>query len=216
MLSISVHANIQPALHALGVAEHQQVPFATALMLTRLGLTAQAKAREELPVRFPDAMARGGHGMRWVSRGIRVEQATKANQQAVVYTDQWFMSFQEAGGTKRPLQGFANVSAFQAVTHTAWMAIPHGKLKHGGIRWTPSQALKEPRTFVNQFRNSWWFIGQRIHTRSYPLAVLYVLKPTVQVEPRFGLAETTQAVVRDSDLAREFNSAMTEAVRTSR
>ncbi len=216
MLSITANVDVGPAIQALDAVQTRQVPFAVALMLTRLARSAQEQARQELPTRFPDAVARGGRGMRWISQGIRVEQATKTDPRATVYTDQWFMAFQEEGGIKRPIQGVAGLNAFQQVTHTAFMAIPHGPLKHGGIRWSPSEVLQQPRTFVNQFRNSWWFIGQRIHGRRYPFAVLYVLKPTVQVEPRFGLAETTQSVVRDTDLAKEFNAAMSDAVRTSR
>jgi hypothetical protein len=203
MLSVSIQANVQPALRALGVAEHQQVPFATALMLTRLAQSAQEKARAELAGRFPDAVARGGRGLRWVSQGIRIEPATKANQQATVYDRDWFMFFQESGGEKRPI-------------HSAFMAIPHGKMRRGAVPWRPSEALQQPRVFVGQFRNSWSFIGERIGAERYPFAVLYVLKPTVRVQPRLGLAETVHAVVSDSNIAREFNAAMQEAVRTSR
>ncbi len=203
MLQLQARVDVSSAIAALDDTRRRQVPFAITLLATRLARYSQAKAREQLPGQFPDAQARGGRGLRWVSQGIRIEPATKANPQATVYDRDWFMYFQEAGGEKRPI-------------HSAFMAIPHGKLQRGGVRWSQSEALRQPRVFVNQFQNSWWFIGQRVGLERYPFAVLYVLKPTVKVQPRLGLAETVHSVVQDRDIAVEFNEAMREAVRTSR
>ncbi len=203
--AVRIAVDTSAAIHALDALHHRQIPFAAALALTRTAQDSQAEVRKQLPSRFSGSKS----GLRWIAQGIRVERATKHNLEATVYSRDWFMFFQEEGGTKRPL------TALQ-------MAIPHGPIKSlkGAFRPKPTEVLSQPRTFVNRAWN--WggsttteFIGQRIGNERYPFAILYILKPQVDVKPAWGMEDTVRDVVAQK-FSGEFQQALGEAVQTAR
>ena len=71
----------------------QQMPFAAALALTRTAQAAQADVRSQLGESFT---LRNG----WVSKGMRITAAKKANLEATVYTKDWFMALHQQGGER--------------------------------------------------------------------------------------------------------------------
>jgi len=197
MISLSATVDVRTPIAGLDKLQRRQLPFATALALTRTAQAAQSEIREDLPKHFKQR----GSGLSWISRGIGVEAAKKDHSEATVYSRDWFMLYQEEGGTKRPLTA-------------AMLAIPHGKLVGMAERPKPSGLLGQPGVFVNKFASGVEFIGQCTGPGRYPLAILYVLKPTVNVRPEWGFEATVERVANER-FPGEMRSALEIALRSA-
>jgi hypothetical protein len=176
----------------------RQVPFATALALTRTAQDAQLEVRRQLPQRFTIRN-------NFVSQGIRIVPATKTTLEAAVLSRDDFMVRQEKGGTKTPKDGRS-------------IAVPENvRVNKRGIVTRanrPRQLLDKPRTFIATIRGVRG-IWQRQTKNRTPLRLLYALVPLVRVRPRFGFEETIRKVVT-SRFARQFQVAFLQALRTAR
>ena len=174
--------------------QRRQLPFATALALTRTGQDAQAKVREELPGRFRLTS-------QWVPRGIRITPATKSNPEVVVYSRDQFMALQETGGTKRP-----GSHRFLAVPRDGVKRTQKGRISKAG---RPGRVMQKSNTFIDRAPGGMLGIWQRRTKKRVNL--LYVLTSKADIKPRFGFFETVTGVARDRFEPR-FNEAMRRAV----
>lgn len=180
-----------------------QIPFATALALTRTAQDAQAEVRRGLKSRFT---VRNN----FVEKGILFSAAKKDTLQATVFSRDDFMILQEKGGTKTP--------------RGASISVPmEGGNKKGIAR--AGRRPKDLRSTVGVFRakiggvDGLW---QRLQRRSkakkaagHHLKLLFVFKPSVPVRARFGFADTVRKVVIER-FRRQLDLAIATAVRTAR
>lgn len=160
---------------------HRQTRFAAALALTRTAQDAKAEIVAELPRRFT---IRTG----WLAKGIRIRPATKANLVATVLSLDHFMALQETGGAKTPRQG-------------GRLGVPIG------ARPTPSAVTRPgifPGALMRRGRSYVIDEGERVlmfrragHGRRSRSELMYVLRPSVAVEPRFGFRDTVTRVALD-------------------
>ncbi|MCW5737350.1 MAG: hypothetical protein KIS73_24705 [Enhydrobacter sp.] len=155
----------------------RQVPFATARALTLTVRDAQTDIRAELPKRFTIRNS-------WVSKGIRIDPATKTKLEAAVGTLEPFMRLQETGGA-----GHARDASRKAVPKGAKRGksgiIPKGQ--------RPRALLNKPKHFLAKTRFGAAVMKRKGKAR-YPIEPLFWLKRTVPIKPRFGFkgqVETT-------------------------
>jgi len=100
-LSIEIKTDFAGALKGLDSLTYKQLPFASALTLTRLAQMSQDELRSKLP---GDFTLRNN----WVQKGIVIEAAKKKDwpfQSAQVGSRDYFMALHAVGGIKRPKEG---------------------------------------------------------------------------------------------------------------
>ena len=165
-----------------------QIPFASALALTRLAQEAQTFVRGDLPSHF---IIRNG----WAQRGIQVKAASKKDwpqAEAEVGTRDEFMARQMLGGVKTSLTGrqlaipkAARMSPQALTPKSKW---PSALLKKAGIfLQTPKTGNMAGRTAVFQrMRPSPW---------RYPLKTLYLFRGRISVKKRYDLEQTVEKIV---------------------
>lgn len=181
---VFVRSNWLEVYKYLDRAARKQVPFAAALALTRLAQVGQARTRSTLSSKFK---LRSG----WVSGGIRVVPAKKSDWphpfSAVGSRDQ-FMVLQETGGTKRPYR--APRVAIPGINQPRG---PGGRTPRGQ---RPRALLRKKRYFMQRLVSG-AHAGQlallhRVTGERYPVHVVYLFEPKVEIKARFHFRETIE------------------------
>ena len=130
-MQISVKHDLDKASKHLRLWERDQLPYASALGLTRIAKRAQTKVKRNIPRRF--IMRK-----KWIQTGIRINPATKQQLWSRVYSRDDFMALQETGGIKRPQRRA--------------LSIPVGIRKDKQANITkakrPAALLKKPNHFI--------------------------------------------------------------------
>jgi hypothetical protein len=195
VFSISVTSDVQSTIRQLQV-RRDQVPFATALALTRTAQDGQAEIRRQLPSRFTIRTP-------WVAKGVRYKPADKRSLTAMVYDVDAFMRIQETGGEK--------VSIHKRVfDYGDYLAIPIDarRNKRDVVRredWPQNLVnpfvihARDGRTYLavhalsKRIRGGAFGIGKNVGgTR-----IMYILVRRESLRARFGFAATVRDVVRD-------------------
>ncbi len=192
-----VQARIPEAILSLDALRFKQVPFATALALTRIAAEAQAEVRKQLPKRFTIRRS-------WVASGIRTTRATKRKPESSVYTVDEFMALQESGGVKRGRKA---------------QAIPVGVRKSkrqvvGRARW-PKALSKKPKHFIAQVGGTRGVFKRTGRGGRGSPKLLWRFESDVRVRPRFEFEETVAKVMNDR-FQFEFGRAFAQALGSAR
>lgn len=214
----------------------RQLAFALVLTYTRCAQAAQAAVRSKLPQQFT---LRNN----FVSQGIKVDPATKADPEAFVYlpTDgQYsldFMIIQETGGTK-----FPRVGKHLAIP----MSVKRKRGRRGAIEGIIDEANRPKQLLATRDYkgargrlNRVFLIDENTPERQrhglFPgvyasnprrkgkhragigegLTMLYMLVPDADVDQRFDFLDTCEATVKAQGQG-IFSDALTQAVRTAR
>lgn len=205
-MKIEIEADTKALVRQLDLFAADQMPFATALALTKTAQAARDQVRQELPERFTIRRP-------WVPRGVTIDPATKADLTAEVGSMDEFMIRQEEGGTKRPKRKM--------------LAVPTDQLqrtKTGAISKAnrPGKVLKQKKAFIitatsqaKRARPGTVMIARRKSKQRYPIEVLYSLTPRAEVPPRWEFENTVRGVV-DEQLGPQFIKAMDRAVVTAK
>ena len=173
----------------------RQIPFATALALTRTAQDAQSEVRGQLPSRF---RLRNG----WTMRNIRITSAQKASLEATI-TAPDYMAKQETGETEH--------------ARKRYLAAPGpaiGDARVAPARLRPRALLSQPRTFVLDTAGG-AVIAQRKGRKRKPLRLLWWLTPTQRNSERFEFGDTAAQVV-ERRFAIRFEEAFARAVATAK
>lgn len=176
-----------------------QVPFATALTLTRVTLHARDELREDLPNHF---VIRN----RWTERGVVAKTASKRDLEAIVGHRDEYMARQATGGTKRP-KSASLVAIPKAARPRPTSPTPRS-------RW-PRQMLARARTFVRRLPGGKLALLQRAGKGRFPLKVLYLFAPQVNVPARWPLLRTVEKAIADV-WVKTAEDAWKRALRTAR
>lgn len=179
-----------------------QIPFATALTLTRIAQDAQLEVRRELGRRF---FIRNT----WVERGILFSPARKDTLVATVFSRDDFMVLQETGGTKTP-RGKSVAVPGDVRTNKRGIITQANR---------PRALLAKKNTFrakIGGVDGIWQRLGKRTAKRTgRALKLLFIFTSAVRIPPRFGFAETVRRVVRQR-FPRQWALAVERAVKTAR
>lgn len=155
--------------------------FAAARALTSTAQDAQGAVRDSLSDNFT---LRNNY----VSRGIRIEKATKRNLEAKVGSVDDFMALHETGGVKRARDGGSLAIPTKKVRRTK-----RGKISKAN---RPRRLLDKPNVFrFEGDGDSEWIARRRGKSSKAPLTFLYVLARKAEIDPKLGLRETTEDVV---------------------
>jgi hypothetical protein len=173
----------------------KQIRYASAVALTRTAQDAQEEVRRQLPSRF---IMRS----QWVPKGIRIQRATKTTLESTVRVLDDFMALQETGG-------FGESSVPIGARPKPTSRTPPSK-------W-PGALLKKPKHFIGPIKSGsdkmvLW--RRRSKKKSYPLRLMYVFEDRVQIQPRFGFAETVEQVGLEQFMIR-FEEALADAISTA-
>lgn len=159
----------------------EQMIFAGVVALTRTAKHGQRAVQDDLPKIF---IIRD----KWTVQGIRITPATKQNQEAEVYSKDWYMPLHEEGGQRKSPKGFwIPVAIREAVGITS--------LKQKIPQWASARNLKSGRrklplantkafiTTVNNTQGIYARIGKENIIR---LLYAYRLEPiTIKARPWF-------------------------------
>ncbi|MCB9725375.1 MAG: phage tail protein [Spirochaetaceae bacterium] len=207
---MAIHATIDletsSALNALRRLQREQIPYATAVALTRTAQAAQKAIRAGLPNRFKIRND-------FIERGVRIQPATKSRPEAAVYWRApggasrrefaYSLARQETGGVKRPKR--RHLALPRGVKRTTGGRIPKSQ--------RPAQALKRRNVFVVDAGR-----GQAIMRRvgrGTPRLLYYLHPGAARVSPRFRFVETAEDVARRV-YPKEFGRAFAKALATAR
>lgn len=138
VLDVQVRTNLPELYKYLDKAARTQVPFASAVSLTRLAQAGQARYRSELPKKFTLRST-------WTARGILIKPARRADwprQYSMVGSRDDYMAMQEEGGTKRPRKG--PLLSFPGVRFARKLRGSTGRIPHSR---RPKQLLAKPKKY---------------------------------------------------------------------
>ena len=155
----------------LGDVAQKEVPFVTAVTLTRTAADGQQEVRRQLPGRFNLRNRR-------VSQGIRIAKATKRKPVAELGSIDDFMVLQETGGIRKPRTASRLAVPTDEIKRTASGRIPAAK--------RPSKLLTRRNVFVRS--------GTIFQRTRAGVKALFVLTPSARIEPRLGLRKTAEDV----------------------
>lgn len=202
MATFAIDLETSPALLALSDLKRSQLPFATAVALTKTAKAAQAEIRSQLPERFTIRSA-------FVERGVRIEAATKNRQQAAVF---WrgpsgsrfaeSLARQETGGVKRPAKRFLALP--RNVKRGASGAVPKSQ--------RPAALLRQKRVFTQDVAGG-KVILRRVSKDAPPRLLFFLMERPAQIPPRFRFRETAANVARRT-YRKEFGRAFAKAIAT--
>lgn len=188
-----------------------QLPFATALALTRTAQSVQDVARQRLDQVFTIRN-------NWVSKGIQVEAANKRDgfyrMAAKVGSVDKFMVAQELGGEKRPRSGRAVSVPLDIRRSKKDVTRPS--------KW-PGKLLKgkggKRKYFVRELASGEFkgrmAVLRRVGRDAYPLQVLYLFEPEVEIKPRWQLRRIGDEIAPRA-APFHFQAAMEQAMRSAR
>ena len=170
----------------------RQVPYATAIILTRTVQAAQKDLRAKLADDFTLRTKR-------VPMGVRIERATKSHPVASVGSVDDYMAQQVEGGRK---EGHVGISEREhvAVMGGQFVAVPvvgtraRKTVKHRVTRSNLPNALTvnpKARAFVAKIRTGEWGIFQRVKAARLPIRLIYNLKREVKYDKRWKLLDRT-------------------------
>lgn len=178
-----------------------QIPFATALALTKTAQDAQLEVRRGLKSHFTIRN-------NFVEKGILFSAAKKDTMTAAVFSRDDFMVLQEKGGTKTPRGRSISVP----------MDSKSGIVKRGKRPRDLQGSAGVFRARIGGVDGLWQRLQRRSRAKKaagHFLKLLFVFKPSVPVRARFQFAATVTKVVRDR-IGRQVALAVEVAMRTAR
>lgn len=199
-VSFAIDANLPPVTHRLDRLARTQVPFASALALTRTAEDARKRIIGHLPQRFVIRSA-------FLEKGIRIRKASKRRLQAHVFSRDPFMRDQEYGGTRTGgRDGLLEMPRRERKSKSDLLKRsrhPAAKLKKAGHFLAP---VSKPPGAMGVYRR----------VRKGPPVLLWVLDPRpAKIRPVWGFRQdVADTVARNFD--RNFGQALGRAIATAR
>lgn len=239
MIKISIKSDIEKALKRLDDVQKKQVPFATAVALTRVGQLVKDAEYAEMKKVFD-------RPTRFTLNSLCLKRATKAKPQATVWLRDWAPKGTPANkylwpqiyAGKRALKGYERLLNARGILPDGYYAIPSRKarkdaygninkgllnqiLSYSGAQRDTAQNTKQGQKRQTKARfivlderdgkpGGIWAITA--DQRLYPV-LIFVKAPTY--EQRLDFYRVADQVYR-KHMAAEFDRALAEALRTAR
>ncbi len=208
-MSIEIKTDFSEALKGLDNLAYKNVPFASAVALTRLA----KMSREELRSRLP-----GDFTLRntWVSKGITIESANKKdwpNQSASVGSRDYFMALHAVGGIKKPKSG-TNLSLPKAIRQSETDLI---KKKDRPAQLLRKKGKNAPYIFTSKKGKKMIAVNLEgpSRIRNFSRTILYTFSRQARVKPDWPINERTNLIVQ-RQYFKVFGQALGEAINKSK
>jgi hypothetical protein len=216
-IEVSVRTNSPAVVAALGDLARRQLPFATAVALTRVAVDSQAYARNRLALYFPGPAKQGRSISPRLAKGIRVQAARKTDwphPRALLGLLDEFMAMHVIGGVKRPEGGASRVAVpTRLVVRTSQGKVPAG-LKPRTLRARKSvfvTATSGPAQIVQRLGKNRRAALRNLGDR----ATWFSLVTSARIVRSWPLDNDTREVV-SAGYADHFERELTAAVRSAR
>jgi len=194
------YSDLRTKLDSLG---RSQIPFATALALTKISKEIQGELRSGLDGKFKIRSS-------WLSRGITIIPARKSDWpycQAEVGSRDKFMELQEFGGEKTALRHSLSVP-INARGPGQMGTLPPS-------RW-PSRLLKKKGYFIKETKSgNKALFGPDLSGDIGGIKMIYLFQRRVRVNARWNLRDVSSERV-SSSWNRIFGTALGQAIASSR
>ena len=204
-MNITVKVDVDAAVRSVRGIADSQIPWATALALTRTAEQVRDKVITGLPGKFTL------RNTWWRARtryGFNVGVAKKHDHRAWVYTRAPWMQLQETGGIKTP--------------RGKMIAIPTSNVRRTKTQMItrcqrPCALLRKGKRkgFFAETKSGQLAIFQRTGRHRYPIRAMYQLRPTAKISERLMMLKTAQATVPEV-WQKNFTEAFNEAIRTAK
>lgn len=234
LVNFNVADNIAAIFEQLNQIERQQVPFA---IVGGLNATAFRIRREGVASLEREFVLRN----KGVAKRLRVTKATKTRLEARVGHPDWFMEDQELGDTRRPSAGYEGPPEGAGQVWIPSVAMRRGGVFEGKLtarlRTVQRQMVraaerhaarrakgkkrrgkgkaKKPAPFVMKTRSGTKGVFVRSTSRTSPPQLLYVLKDSVRIDPRWRFVALGQKIAR-RHLMPDFLKALDKGLKTAR
>ncbi|MBA2683482.1 MAG: hypothetical protein H0U66_03195 [Gemmatimonadaceae bacterium] len=213
-MAITISVNLEEFRQQVGYLGRTQLPFATALALSRCADTAVATSKASLSSKF---IVRNN----WIAKGFRTERATKEKLIATVSHLDPFMALQEFGGEKSPLNA-RDVAIPVGARSTPSALTPQskwpGKLSRHFYITKGGNLLEFQRTGrKSKGARAKRHVDRRAGPRPLDpnLKLMYVFRTSVRITPRLGLVETCRKVMAE-DFGANFTGFLEFALKTAK
>ena len=227
-MDVSIKVDISGALAQLQRVRNDQIPFATALALTRTAQSARDAVKSKLPSQFRLRNT-------WTEQGVKAIMATKGNPVAYVNFARYYMLLQEYGGLKIGRVNYIAVPLDPALRNRIPTNMrPKVLLAQQDLQATVSGFKSQARIrAISKTYNTGFLInsggklfiairtgrsmkkGMLRGQRDPHVRILYVLVRQTRIPKRLHMYETVQQTVRDQ-FKQFFAEAMQFAMRTAR
>ena len=218
---LSLQGDLKGAARFLSDLERDQMPFATAVALTRtigqVQVAVEAETQHKLVLRTP-----------WTLKGIRITPANKKHLEATLYTKDWYMAEHEEGALRKPLkapvlwmptnaarqggtkQGRIIPKFRPAVLGKFWSASPPGK--GGSTKGRKKKATLKLNPFPAVVKGIEGVWRRQTEYKADGVKLLYRVGKTQDIRPVWGAEERLKQVV-ERNLVKNFHVAMDQAVK---
>jgi hypothetical protein len=199
-MKVSVNVNSIAARRSLNKMIKSQLPYATALAMTRTAQGAVRQLKNESRTRFDRPTP-------WTQKGFTSTSADKKSKRIRAYVSirpqQWkYMSYQVQGGTRRPTG-----TAIPVPTNNLTDRNRYGNMRKSQLR----QILRNPDTFSGVVNG----VGGLWHRQANDLKLLIAWEPSAKYTKRFPFKKIVNTYAR-KHYAANFRRAFNQAVRTAK
>lgn len=208
-MHIKIDTDFSKTLAGLDNFAYKQVPYASAVALTRLAKMSQTMLRSNLSNHFTLRS-------KWVEKGIVVQAAQKSDwphQSAEVGSRDYFMAFHALGGIKKPKSG-RNLALPQAIRQSKSDII---KKKDRPAALLRKKGKKAPYLFTS--RRGKRMIVVDTHgpnrVRNFTRTILYTFTKQVQIKKDWPIDTSTQSFVQ-KNYDKVFGQELAKALATSK
>lgn len=219
-IKIEIFTNANKIAKDLDRIARRQMPFATALALTRLAQDGQEATQAQLNKVFEL------RNPKRLKKGVRIKPARKQDfQRGTIHSEVFdidpFMALQETGGTKKATSGMLAIP--DRFIHTTKRGTT-GSIRK---RWKPKTLIekvrnqpgrprkwgrhRKPRPFIMHYGSKGGSIAVRRGQNRFPLLYLYHFSPSARVSARFEFVRTVEKKV-SKEFGRQFALAMRRAL----
>lgn len=215
-MSFTIKVDIDARDLTMGFKElERQIPFATALALTRTAQHAQAELKRGLEKDFTVRS-------KWVARGIRINPANKRGLAAEVGSRDQFMARQVTGGVKRgeggkaiAIPGDARPSPKKVTRPSRWpgaLLKKSSKFFIGNPKGHPDLPVGVYRRLGGKGR---YKSGKKKGQYKGAIRLMWTIKESVTIAPRWRFQTTVDDAVKEIFQA-ELEKAMEKAISTAK
>lgn len=191
-----VKDNIKEFTRWLTDVQKKQVPYATALALTRTAQDVQTHIIKAITSIFNVTKK---WWLKQQPTGIKIKSANKKTLHSRIYTDAYFAELQEHGGTKRP----HNNRTMAVPTDIT----PKSRRKSGGA----AVMMKQKKTF--SIRSG--IYRRKGKGKNSTIEKLFTYSKTANIKARFGF-KPMAARVAARQFPKRFKEALTRALKSAR
>ena len=203
-----VKSNIREVSKWLNDVEKKQLPYATALALTRTAQDVQSYIIGAITRIFANTKK---WWLKQQPTGIKIKSARKTDLHSSIYTDAYFADLQEDGGLKRPHKGRALLIPTDKTPKYGRKSGGHRKVLAG------KKILTKGKNGSPFFTMESGFVGvfKRRGKKRLPIDAMYQVRGSAEIKPRFGFKSMAMRIA-SQQFPKRFSEALAKALKSAR